>query len=377
MDYPYSGTVDIGDSCKKGSCVVTDGPIIEFIADSNDHTAHMGGVLHISADGVPEMRIKLHTTPEFGQIQLAEVVTSFQGQDEKSPIITPVEGSSTETITFDGVQGYCCVQAQSIANGERFSCFTNPIWLCIPDDCNKTMKVSLDIIENRSLGRRRLEMKSEKHMQELSEDLVGEVPIKPGQESRSEQPKLPKPDKEMMDTVPAELQEAWIKYMISGYENNQKMFKRTLDAFMKPYNITILMYVVMFIVGILFFAMAIYLGFIGDQQLMAIGFGGLSVVSFVTFFIRQPVQALEENLEFICWLGVAFNTYWTRLMYISNKDTVQDEIKAATDDYSDMLERLIDKHAKLRARRAGKEITETESPPSNEETGTNNEKDEA
>ena len=53
------------------------------------------------------------------------------------------------------------------------------------------------------------------------------------------------------------------------------------------------------------------------KSVAAIAFGGLSVGSFLLFFIRQPLQALEENLEFITWLGVAFNTYWTRLMYLT------------------------------------------------------------
>lgn len=92
---------------------------------------------------------------------------------------------------------------------------------------------------------------------------------------------------------PSELREAWINYMKNGFENNQVMFKRTLKAFMKPYNITVWMYVIIFIVGILFFSVAAYLGLTGRQPVVAVSFGGLSVVSFVMFFIRQPVQALE------------------------------------------------------------------------------------
>lgn len=171
---------------------------------------------------------------------------------------------------------------------------------------------------------------------------------------------LPRIDDEMIAAVPEELRQAWTKHMINGFKNNEKMFQQTLNAFIKPYNITIYLYVVLFIVGILFFVVAAALGFQGDQPLVAIGFGGLSVISFVTFFIRQPVQALEENLEFISWLGVAFNTYWTRLMYISDKDNVQIELKAAADDFSSMVERLIEKHAKLRGKRPGVEITEAE-----------------
>ena len=172
-------------------------------------------------------------------------------------------------------------------------------------------------------------------------------------------------DPETLATLPPDLRKAWIQYTKNGFENNQLMFKRTLDAFMRPYHLTIGMYIIIFLVGILFFSVAVYLGLTGRQPATAIGFGSLSVISFVMFFIRQPVQALEENLEFISWLGVAFNTYWTRLMYISDKATVQRDLKSAADDYSKMVEHLIDKHASLRGKRSGSKLETTE----NQNTG--------
>jgi len=160
-------------------------------------------------------------------------------------------------------------------------------------------------------------------------------------------------DQTMLDAIPNELRGVWIDYMKDGFNNNQLMFKRTLNAFMKPYNITVWMYLIIFAVGILFFGVAAYLGLTGKQPIVAISFGGLSAVTFVLFFIRQPVQALEQNLEFISWLGVSFNTYWTRLMYISNVQTVQQDLKAATADYSHIVEHLIGMHARLQAKRPG------------------------
>jgi len=68
--------------------------------------------------------------------------------------------------------------------------------------------------------------------------------------------------------------------------------------------------------------------------------------------MQRPLQALEENLEFITWLGVAFNTYWTRLMYMDDPKTVGAELKAADDDFRTSVEKLIEAHAKLRGGRA-------------------------
>ncbi len=129
----------------------------------------------------------------------------------------------------------------------------------------------------------------------------------------------------------------------------------TLDALLRPYRITVVLYEILFFVGVAFFVLAAYLGLRDGQSVVAIAFAGLSTASFLAFFVRQPVRALEENLEFISWLGVAFNTYWTRLMYLSDKESVQADLKAATDEYCQMVQTLIDKHAALAGKRtAGK-----------------------
>jgi hypothetical protein len=67
--------------------------------------------------------------------------------------------------------------------------------------------------------------------------------------------------------------------------------------------------------------------------------------------VRQPLQALEENLEFITWLGVAFNTHWTRVMYMLRQETIQEDLKAAEADYSDLVQKIIEKHAAMRGKR--------------------------
>jgi hypothetical protein len=178
--------------------------------------------------------------------------------------------------------------------------------------------------------------------------IVGEKPILPGT-------KLPPP---ALDTtnVPEDLQKAWINYMVHGFKNNEEMFKRTLHAFMKPYHLTIWMYGALFLVGIGLFVTAAVMGLNKGNSVAAIVFAGLGAGAFLAFFIRQPVQALEENLEFITWLGVAFNTYWTRVMYMMDMKTIQADLKAADDDYRASVERLITKHAELRGKRPGGEL---------------------
>lgn len=151
--------------------------------------------------------------------------------------------------------------------------------------------------------------------------------------------------------VPPELRAAWLEHMVEGFKQNERMFQDTLQAFMKPYRLTVWLYAAIFAVGLGLFLVAAVLGLRGGESVTALAFAGLGVTSFLAFFLRHPLRALEENLECITWLGVAFNTYWTRLMYMSDPATVQTELRAAEADFQASVEKLIAQHAALRERR--------------------------
>jgi hypothetical protein len=139
--------------------------------------------------------------------------------------------------------------------------------------------------------------------------------------------------------------------MIDGFKQNEQMFQRTLRAFMRPYQLTVWLYVMLFVVGLGLFVVAAVIGLQKGDSIVAIAFAGLGVAAFLAFFVRQPLHALEENLQFITWLGVAFNSYWTRLMYMADPKAVQVELKAAEDDFRASVERLIAQNAELRGKR--------------------------
>ena len=179
----------------------------------------------------------------------------------------------------------------------------------------------------------------------------GEPLVMPG---ASESAKLPIPlpsEWAGRATLPEELKAAWTQHMVNGFKQNEHMFSRTLEAFMKPYRLTVWLYATLFGVGIGLFVLAAVIGLRNGDSIVAVAFAGLSVASFLAFFVRQPLHALEENLECITWLGVAFNTYWTRLMYMTDPQTVQAELEAAEDDFRASVEQLITHHAGLRGKR--------------------------
>jgi hypothetical protein len=179
----------------------------------------------------------------------------------------------------------------------------------------------------------------------------GEMLVMPGESGLSKLPPPQLPEPTDQATLPQELKTAWTQYMVNGFKQNEQMFQRTLDAFMKPYRLTVWLYATLFVVGIGLFVLAAVIGLRKGDSVVAIAFAGLSVATFLAFFLRQPLHALEENLEFITWLGVAFNTYWARLMYMTDPKTVQADLKAAEDDFRASVERLITHHAALRGKR--------------------------
>ncbi len=168
--------------------------------------------------------------------------------------------------------------------------------------------------------------------------------------ARSPMPESPVPGVPLMTADP-ELYAAWRDHMRRGFENNQVMFEQLLAGFMNPYWTTVWMYRILFGIGISAFVVATILALLGRGAATTGLFGGLSVAAFLGYFLNRPLQALEENLQFITWLGVIYNSYWTRLAYTSDLTTVQQEIEAATDDTIAQIKELMDKHTERNSSR--------------------------
>ena len=149
------------------------------------------------------------------------------------------------------------------------------------------------------------------------------------------------------------LRGAWEDYMVQGLENTNRMFDRTLNAYMIPYYLTVAMYVVLFTVGVGLFVTAAWLAGKEGSEVATLIFAGLGTLTFVAIFIRYPLRALEENLQFITWMGLIYNTYWTQLLYIQDPENVQEDLAGATQAAIADLERLIDKNAALASKRPG------------------------
>ncbi len=168
--------------------------------------------------------------------------------------------------------------------------------------------------------------------------------------ARSPMPKSPIPGTPLATADP-ELYAAWRDHMRRGFENNQVMFEQVLTGFMNPYWTTVWMYRILFGIGVAAFVVAALVAVLTQGPILTGIFGGLSVAAFLGYFLNRPLQALEENLQFITWLGVIYNSYWTRLAYTTDLETVQEELEATTNDTIAKIKELMDKHAERNASR--------------------------
>ncbi|MBV7330385.1 N-acetylmuramidase family protein [Chloroflexi bacterium TSY] len=159
------------------------------------------------------------------------------------------------------------------------------------------------------------------------------------------------PDIPNRESIDPELIAIWRSHIEQGLENNTVMFQRVLRAFMLPYYLTVVMYVALFLVGVGLFVIAAWLTGRPDTEIGVAFFGGLGVLTFLAFFVSKPLRSLEENLQFITWLGIIYNTYWTRLLYMQDNATVQADLEDATNDAITEINRLLDKSAEMNKQR--------------------------
>jgi hypothetical protein len=112
--------------------------------------------------------------------------------------------------------------------------------------------------------------------------------------------------------------------------------------------VLLIMYVVLFLVGVVTAVFTIISGFqanTGGEAIGTLAIGGLSAASFFSLFLSRPLESLERNTIYVTWLTAIQNTYWTRLMYFSDLEKIDDDLEDATQDLVKDLTTLADKHA--------------------------------
>lgn len=174
--------------------------------------------------------------------------------------------------------------------------------------------------------------------------------------ARIARPRLPQPGAPSMLNADPELLAAWRKHIAAGFANNQTLFQRLLNGFLRPYWTTVWMYRILFALGVLSFVLAAALAIFSGRVMPVYTFGGISAIVVLGYLFNRPLQALEQNLQFLTWLGIVYNSYWTRLTLLNNERTVQSDLDEVTGEAIRRIKELVAEHAKRSKTRTGLQL---------------------
>ena len=116
---------------RKGSCVITDGPVVTQTLTYNGKTASLGDIITLNGDGTLNVNIQAASTAEFGEIRWVRVIYYVQGM--AVPVSTRRTFRTGRNVVLDddlpSGPGYVRLEAVTHHGEETFRCFTNPTWI--------------------------------------------------------------------------------------------------------------------------------------------------------------------------------------------------------------------------------------------------------
>jgi hypothetical protein len=123
---------------------------------------------------------------------------------------------------------------------------------------------------------------------------------------------------------------------------------RTTKYLRRSYRVVFVGYVAMLTFGVLAvlaaFVKGMEAGSVGEAA-AAIGLAGLTVGIFIAFFVQRPSAALERNAIFMPWVSIVLTTFWTRLLYLDDPETLDAKLGHAAKEASDELSAIALRYA--------------------------------
>ena len=164
--------------------------------------------------------------------------------------------------------------------------------------------------------------------------------------------RLPRPRHGDEQTTTAELRELAAAIL----QEDVQTLARTTAYLRRSYRVVFLGYVAMMVFGVAAivaaFVKGLTAGSVGEAA-AAIGLAGLTVGIFVAFFVQRPSAALERNAIFMPWVSIVLTTFWTRLLYLDDPETLDAKLGHAAKEASDELSAIAMRYAVI----DGRELT--------------------
>lgn len=136
--------VEIIGAMQSGSCIVSDGPVLNLAVGFNGKEVGLGEVMSISGDGDLTVTIQAASTKEFGPVENVEVIYYFQDMDSSIGKMAPYRAGHTQVLDGDLPvgSGYIRLATSTAADSDTFRCFTNPVWLKSDDRDRRRLVVN-------------------------------------------------------------------------------------------------------------------------------------------------------------------------------------------------------------------------------------------
>jgi hypothetical protein len=156
--------------------------------------------------------------------------------------------------------------------------------------------------------------------------------------------RLPRPRHGDPDETPTELR----ALAASILREDVDTLARTTAYLRRSYRVVFVGYVAMMTFGIAATVAAFVKGLTATnvgEAAAAIGLAGLTVGIFVAFFVQRPSAALERNAIFMPWVSIVLTTFWTRLLYLDDPETLDAKLGHAAREASDELSAIALRYA--------------------------------
>jgi hypothetical protein len=136
-------------------------------------------------------------------------------------------------------------------------------------------------------------------------------------------------------------------------EDDVQTLARTTAYLRRSYRAVFAAYLAMLVFGLAAVIAAFVKGLQAQtvgEAIAAIGLSGLTVGVFAAFFIQRPSAALERNAIFMPWVSIVLTTFWTRLLYLDDPETLDLKLGKAAKEASDELSAIALRYAVIDGR---------------------------
>ncbi len=136
-------------------------------------------------------------------------------------------------------------------------------------------------------------------------------------------------------------------------QDDVQTLARTTAYLRRSYRAVFAAYVAMLVFGLAAVIAAFVKGLQANtvgEALAAVGLSGLTVGVFAAFFIQRPSAALERNAIFMPWVSIVLTTFWTRLLYLDDPETLDLKLGKAAKEASDELSAIALRYAVIDGR---------------------------